>query len=319
MYKFDPIFKSVLWGGKRIAEFKGMPSRGDTIGESWEISPMEGHESVVSTGPDKGRSLPDLITEKGNGIMGERLMKEYDGRFPLLIKLIDAQKDLSIQVHPDNDLARERHGCSGKTELWYSVDPEEGAYLYCGFSRSLNADDFRKSIADNTLVESLRRYETRKGDVFFLPAGRIHTIGKGNLVLEIQQASDITYRIYDYDRKDSQGKTRELHLEQSVDALRFGEVAPEKAENVTAEKNGSALMAECRYFHSELVSVDGERMTDLKDRDSFTVLTCTEGELTLTTDTDETSLRQGETVLIPCSDKWVSIKGRGTIVSTYVP
>lgn len=319
MYKFHPIFKSVLWGGRRIAEFKGIAPQGDTIGESWELSPMKGHESVISEGPDRGKTLTELIAEKGAEVMGKRLMEKYHGKFPLLIKFIDSQNDLSIQVHPDEELAARRHHGTGKTELWYSVEPEEGAYLYCGFSRDIDADEFRRRVSGHTLVKALRRYETRKGDVFFLPAGRIHSLGKGNFVLEIQQASDITYRIYDYDRADADGNKRELHVEQSVDAVRFGDITSERVKNVLPCPNGHAMLATCRHFHSELLTIDGEVKSDLTKRDSFTVLTCTDGELTLTTDNDRTQLRRGETILIPFSDKTLTIAGTGTLVSTYVP
>ena len=182
--KFEPIFKSVIWGGQRIARFKGIAPQGDHIGESWELSPMEGNESVVAEGPFKGIGLNRLIADRGDEIMGTRLMKACGGRFPLLIKFIDSTDDLSVQVHPDDDLAARRHnGSLGKTEMWYSILPAEGAYLYAGFSRRLDADSFRSAVADNSIIDILRRHDTRPGDVFFLPAGRIHSIGRGNFVL----------------------------------------------------------------------------------------------------------------------------------------
>ncbi len=201
IFSFEPVFKSVLWGGKRIAEFKGIPSQGDHVGESWELSPMPGHESVVADGPFKGETLPQLLAAHGREIMGEKLYERYGDKFPLLIKFIDSTQDLSIQVHPDDELAAKRHDSLGKTEMWYSVVPAEGAYLYAGFSQEMDADKFRRMVADSTIVDALSKYYTKPGDVFFLPAGRVHAIGQGNFVLEIQEASDITYRIYDYNRR----------------------------------------------------------------------------------------------------------------------
>lgn len=254
--KFDPIFKSVIWGGKRIAEFKGLPSQGDHIGESWELSPMEGHESVVSQGTFKGATLPSLIANHGNEIMGERLMKKYDGKFPLLIKLIDSSDDLSVQVHPDDELAAKRHNSLGKTEMWYSIAPAEGAYLYAGFSKHIDAAEFRRQVAENEIIPSLHKYFTHPGDIFFLPAGRVHSIGRGNFVLEIQEASDITYRIYDYDRRDAQGNPRQLHVEESVDAIDFDDTADLPAENELGVVGELRPLAESSYFKTEIARVD---------------------------------------------------------------
>ena len=196
IFRFEPIFKSVLWGGKRIAEFKGIASQGDHVGESWELSPMPGHESVVADGLFKGETLPQLLASHGKEIMGEKLYERYGDKFPLLIKFIDSTQDLSIQVHPDDALAGKRHDSLGKTEMWYSVLPTSTAYLYAGFSQDMNPEKFRRMVADSTIVDALKKYYTKPGDVFFLPAGRVHAIGEGNFVLEIQEASDITYRIY---------------------------------------------------------------------------------------------------------------------------
>ena len=209
---FNTIFKSVLWGGKRIAQFKGIPSQGDHIGESWELSGVPGHESVIESGIYAGKTLPEVLKTHAEEIMGAHVVSRYGTEFPLLIKLIDSADDLSIQVHPDDALAAKRHNCNGKTEMWISLDPAEGAYLYSGFSREISKEEYRKRIADNTILETLGKYYTRKGDVFFLPAGRVHSIGKGNFILEIQQSSDVTYRIYDFDRRDAAGNPRQLHI-----------------------------------------------------------------------------------------------------------
>ena len=317
--KFDPIFKSVIWGGKRIAEFKGLPSQGDHIGESWELSPMEGHESVVSQGTFKGATLPSLIANHGNEIMGERLMKKYDGKFPLLIKLTDSSDDLSVQVHPDDELAAKRHNSLGKTEMWYSIAPAEGAYLYAGFSKHIDAAEFRRQVAENEIIPSLHKYFTHPGDIFFLPAGRVHSIGRGNFVLEIQEASDITYRIYDYDRRDAQGNPRQLHVEESVDAIDFDDTADLPAENELGVVGELRPLAESSYFKTEIARVDGTMTIDLAARNSFTILVATAGELTVKNADGEISLRQGETALVAASTPSITIEGKGTFVSTFIP
>ena len=317
--KFDPIFKSVIWGGKRIAEFKGLPSQGDHIGESWELSPMEGHESVVSQGTFKGATLPSLIANHGNEIMGERLMKKYDGKFPLLIKLIDSSDDLSVQVHPDDELAAKRHNSLGKTEMWYSIAPAEGAYLYAGFSKHIDAAEFRRQVAENEIIPSLHKYFTHPGDIFFLPAGRVHSIGRGNFVLEIQEASDLTYRIYDYDRRDAQGDPRQLHVEESVDAIDFDDTADLPAENELGVVGELRPLAESSYFKTEIARVDGTMTIDLAARNSFTILVATAGELTVKNADGEISLRQGETALVAASTPSITIEGKGTFVSTFIP
>ena len=317
--KFDPIFKSVIWGGRRIAEFKGLPSQGDTIGESWELSPMPGHESVVSQGTFKGATLPSLIAGHGREIMGERLMKKYDGKFPLLIKLIDSADDLSVQVHPNDALASERHNSLGKTEMWYSIAPAEGAYLYAGFSKKIDAAEFRREVAENEIIPSLHKYFTRPGDIFFLPAGRVHSIGRGNFVLEIQEASDITYRIYDYDRRDVAGNPRQLHVEESVGAIDFDDTEDLPAKNELGKVGVFTTLAECSYFRTEVARVEGMMSVDLAPRDSFTILVCTEGTLTVNGTDGRIDLRQGETALVPADVKSIDISGSGVFVSVYIP
>jgi len=317
--KFTPIFKSVIWGGTRIAEFKNIPSQGDHVGESWELSPMKGNESVVSDGEFKGKSLPELISSYGHEIMGVRLYKKYDGRFPLLVKFIDSTDDLSIQVHPDDELAAKRHNSLGKTEMWYSVMPAEGAYLYAGFKERITPDMFRAKVADNTIVDVLGKFYPKQGDMFFLPAGRVHSIGRGNFVLEIQEASDITYRIYDYDRRDAQGNPRQLHIEESVDAINYADTDMEAA-HFSPAANVETVMEKCDFFTTTLINVKGSVALDLKSRDSFSIIIATRGNATLTDNAGRvTTLAQGETVLVPATISAVEIKAEDAeIVTSYI-
>ena len=288
--KFVPQFKSVLWGGKRIASYKGLPSQGENIGESWELSCVPGHESVVAEGSLKGKNLHEIMLTDAKEILGERLLKRYGTEFPLLIKLIDSADDLSIQVHPDDNLAAKRHHCPGKTEMWVSIAPADGAYLYSGFNRVISAEEYRSRIADNTIVDTLGKYHPQKGDVFFLPAGRVHSIGKGNFVLEIQQSSDITYRIYDYDRRDAQGNARQLHVEESIDAIDFSDTAVKE----------SACM-------------------DLDKRDSFTIIASIDGDAQLVDANNEyISLPQGAVALIPASMPRIQVLGNCKIITSYI-
>ncbi|MCM1066778.1 MAG: class I mannose-6-phosphate isomerase [Muribaculaceae bacterium] len=317
---FNTYFKSVIWGGKRIAEFKGLPSQGSDIGESWELSPMPGHESVVEGGELDGLTLPEAIERYGKDIMGQRLMESTGGKFPLLVKFIDSNDDLSIQVHPDDELAAKRHNSLGKTEMWYSIAPAPGAYLYAGFSRRLTPSEYEQAVADNTIIEALAKYDTYAGDVFFLPAGRVHSIGRGNFVLEIQEASDVTYRIYDYGRIGADGKPRQLHLAESVDAIDFADVEGAAATHPVPQPDGSAELVHCSYFNTDLVPVRGSLHLDLAARDSFTIAISVKGTLTLRTPGGAaTVLTQGRTALIPASLAEVDVEGEGEMVTVYIP
>lgn len=317
--RFNCYFKPVIWGGERIARFKGIPSQGSDIGESWELSPMPGHESVVAEGPLKGVSLPELVKLYGEELMGEKLLERFGHNFPLLVKFIDSNTDLSIQVHPDDALASKRHNSLGKTEMWYSVLPAEGAYLYAGFSQPMNSEKFRRMVADSTIVNALTKYYTRPGDVFFLPAGRVHAIGAGNFVLEIQEASDITYRIYDYNRRDAQGNLRQLHVDESVDAIDYTDKAPEHVKNIKAAPGHEAVLEDCDYFTTSLICVDGSFSLPLAERHSFSILIATAGSLEVEApDGTVTPLPQGQTLLVPASMPEVTLRGNGNVVNVYI-
>lgn len=317
--KFVPQFKSVLWGGKRIASYKGLPSQGENIGESWELSCVPGHESVVAEGSLKGKNLHEIMLTDAKEILGERLLKRYGTEFPLLIKLIDSADDLSIQVHPDDTLAAKRHHCPGKTEMWVSIAPTDGAYLYSGFNRVISAEEYRNRIADNTIVDTLGKYHPQKGDVFFLPAGRVHSIGKGNFVLEIQQSSDITYRIYDYDRRDAQGNARQLHVEESIDAIDFSDTDGAAPSRIKWIENQEEIIADCNYFTTSAIAVKESACMDLDKRDSFTIIASIDGDAQLVDANNEyISLPQGAVALIPASMPRIQILGNCKIITSYI-
>lgn len=317
--KFVPQFKSVLWGGKRIATYKGLPSQGDHIGESWELSGVPGHESVILDGPFKGQNLHEVMLSHAREILGEHLFAKHGSEFPLLIKVIDSDDDLSIQVHPDDKLAAKRHHCPGKTEMWVCVDPQHNAYLYAGFNTTLAPKEYIESIKDNTIVSKLGKYYTQKGDVFFLPAGRVHSIGKGNLLIEIQQTSDITYRIYDYDRRDANGNPRQLHVAESIDAVNFDDINGCAPYRIKGKPGSEEIIAVCDYFTTTAVNVCGELSLDLSARDSFTILIAAEGHApVIDSEGMVTVIPQGSAALIPASMPRVTIRGNCKIITTYI-
>lgn len=318
LLKFIPILKPVIWGGRRLAAYKDIADGGKPIGESWEISPIEGMESVVSEGTFKGMPISELLTRYADDILGARLKSIFGTRFPLLIKFLDTAESLSIQVHPDDETALRRHGSPGKSEMWYSIAPEDNSYLYAGFTRKLDSDEFLHLLKENRIEDVLQKYSTRPGDTLFLPAGRIHSLGAGNLVFEVQQASDITYRVYDYDRCDSDGKKRELHIEEGIDVLDFGNCERSFIANKQAIAGKSQNLLQCRYFTADIMGVEGKETINLAERDSFTSLTAIAGDMTVIGPAGSTHLRRGETVLIPAAVDAVSIEGTGTVISVYI-
>lgn len=301
MYKFIPILKSPLWGGEKIATYKQIATDRKQIGESWELSGVEGDVSVVAEGPDAGKTLTELLARDKERLLGSRNYERFGTEFPLLIKFIDAREDLSIQVHPDDRLAWERHRSKGKTEMWYVVAADEGAHLRSGFTRQVTPAEYEKSVADDTITDLLTDHEVRPGDVFFLPAGRIHSIGAGSFIAEIQQTSNITYRIYDFNRRDANGNTRELHTELAKGAIDYT-VLPDYRTHYEPAQDTRVELVSCPYFTTSLYDLTRPETLDLASLDSFVVAICIEGRGTLTDDSGAAvPVHQGETVLIPAS------------------
>lgn len=304
---FEPILKKTIWGGSAICPFKGITPVEEGVGESWELSHVDGHYSIVANGELKGKSLDDLIKSFGKQLVGASVMERFGTRFPLLIKFIDAHADLSIQVHPNDELAKKRHNSFGKTEMWYVIHAEKGAALYSGFSQQIDADEYVKRVKDNTFMEVLRRYEVSEGDVFFLPAGRVHAIGAGCFIAEIQQTSDITYRIYDYNRKDANGHTRELHTELAKDAIDYT-LYPDYRTHYKAHTNATVNLADCKYFTTNLMDIDATMVRDHSQLDSFVIYICMAGKAMLRDNKgNELSVHQGQTVLIPADTEVVTL------------
>lgn len=301
MYKFQPILKSVIWGGEKIAPYKQVATDRHNIGESWELSGVRGDESTVAGGPEAGTKLPDLIARHGAALLGASNYERFGNEFPLLVKFIDARQDLSIQVHPNDALAWERHRSKGKTEMWYVIAADRGAHLRSGFAKEVSPEEYEASVANNTITELLADYAIRPGEVYFLPAGRVHAIGGGSFIAEIQQTSDITYRIYDYGRVGADGKPRELHTELAKEAIDYTVQADYRTHYRHALDRRVELVA-CPYFTTSLYDLTREQRLDLAALDSFVVVVCIEGRGTLTDDRGETvPVHQGETVLVPAS------------------
>lgn len=318
---FSPYLKEVIWGGQDICPFKGLVPRSESIGESWEISHVDGHYSVVDNGSLKGQDLDQLIRAYGDRLVGRSVRERFGERFPLLIKFIDAQQHLSVQVHPDDELAMRRHNSFGKTEMWYVVKASPDATLYSGFSRQSNPEDYVRRIADGTIMEVMQEYKVEAGDVFFLPAGRVHAIGAGCFVAEIQQTSNITYRIYDYDRTDASGQKRELHTEQAQDAIDYT-LHDDYRTRYTRQPNQPTPLVECRYFETNLLELVLPIERDHAMRDSFVIYIVMEGVLSLVDDMGyKLELHQGQSVLVPAEVRSVRLEPKGgcKLLETYIP
>ena len=305
--KFRPILKSVVWGGEKIAPFKEITTDQHNIGESWELSGVKGNESVVANGEYAGRTITELVQEFKGRLIGQKNYERTGDEFPLLIKFIDAKQDLSIQVHPDDELAAKRHnGSKGKTEMWYVVAADKDAHLMSGLTQKITPDEYEQRVNNHTITDVLHDYKVAPGDVFFLPAGRIHSIGSGSFIAEIQQTSDITYRIYDFGRLGLDGKPRELHTELAKAAIDYT-VYPDYRTEYRKEKNLENVLVDCSYFTTSLYDLDREVTKDLSGLDSFLVVICIEGKGSLKdAEGKEVTLHQGETVLIPADCKGVA-------------
>ncbi len=312
---FAPYLKTVIWGGDRLAPYKGIKTNLDCIGESWEISAVPSHVSVADHAPFEGTSLTELIDRFGAELVGERIYAAYGHNFPLLIKLIDARDDLSVQVHPDDELARERHNCPGKTEMWHVIETRPGAKIHVGLTKEITPGEYERRVADNSIMDVIASYDSAPGDTFFLPAGRIHAIGAGNMLAEIQQTSDITYRIYDYDRRDKEGKPRELHTAEARDAIDYT-VYPDYRSEPT-----DSLLAECKYFVVRKHTLDDSPLTLPLDRESFTIVMCLEGEAEIDystvagKETKTVRIARGDTWLFPATVRNISAKGPADILA----
>ncbi len=304
--RFNPIFKEKIWGGRKLHDvLQKKCGEIAKCGESWEISTVDDNVSVVAEGPLKGKRLDHLIHEYRSALLGKQVYSQYKDTFPLLIKFLDAQEDLSIQVHPNDDLAWERHQQMGKTEMWYILQSDPGSTLITGFNQPLKPEKFREMLETGRIEEILNRETAEPGDVFYIPAGRIHTIGKGILLTEIQQTSDVTYRIYDFDRTDDQGNKRELHIEDSLDALDYTVYDQYKTRYVNL-RNEENTIVDSQYFQTIKLWIDKPFNLEV-NRQTFRILIILRGSLRLNWQDDEMSARLGDVILIPASMREIQL------------
>lgn len=319
--KFTPIYKDKIWGGSKIKSVLNKDyGRLPNCGESWELSGVEGNVSVVANGYLAGNDLNELIEVYMADLVGEDIYEQFGNEFPLLIKFIDANDDLSIQVHPDDEMAAERHNSYGKTEMWYVIQADKGSKLQSGFNQQVDQELYLEKLEKVELTDILNFEEVTSGDVFFIPAGRVHAIGKGILLAEIQQTSDITYRIYDYDRRDNNGNTRELHTDLALDAIDYT-VFPEYKSKYEPKVNESVELASCKYFTTNVLELNEMVEKDYSQLDSFVIYICLEGELLVETESGNETIKLGETILLPAvieSLRLNPVSGKAKLLEVYI-
>ncbi|MEP3208806.1 MAG: type I phosphomannose isomerase catalytic subunit [Maribacter sp.] len=308
--KFQPILKERLWGGTKLRDVLGKPIENDITGESWELSTVKGDVSVIANGNLAGTSLQELIDQNPEAILGEGVVERFGTDFPILIKFIDAKQDLSIQLHPHDELAKERHNSFGKTEMWYIMDADKDANLIVGFNKDVSKEEYAESLEKNTLLELLNYETVKEGDTFFINTGKIHAIGAGVLLAEIQQTSDVTYRVYDFNRRDKNGNLRELHTELALDAIDYKKKDDFKVA-YSQDMNTVNGMVNCPYFQTNFLELSKDLHQDVSKRDSFTIYMCVAGVAEVQNDFGSTTVQKGETVLVPSNCTGIALKTSG--------
>ncbi len=297
--KFEPILKKKIWGGSTLVrEYGKTGDPGQKIGESWELSAVSDNLSIVSNGFLAGNNIEEIIEVYMGDITGDAVYEKFGNEFPLLVKLIEADTDLSIQVHPGNDLALKRHDAYGKTEMWYILKSKENARIYTGFSEPVTMEQYLKALSEDKVQDIMNSEKTEPGDAFFTPAGRVHAIGSGNVLAEIQQTSDITYRIYDWGRKNKNGESRELHTDLALEAIDFSASGKNKIKKELIS-NKTINLVECEFFTTNVICFNHKIERDYNLLDSFVIYICTEGNLRILYDNNSETVKKGETVLIP--------------------
>ena len=306
--KFTPIFKYRLWGGEKLKSVLNKKYAETNIGESWEISAVEEGETVVAAGSLQGKTLQDLIKEYKGAFLGKAVYEQFGNDFPLLIKFIDAKTPLSIQVHPGNEIAKERHNSFGKNEMWYVMEADAAAELIVGFDKKLAKEAYQKSVADGSILNLMHHENVAEGDTFYIPTGRVHAIGAGVLLAEIQQTSDITYRMFDYNRVDAKtGKLRDLHNDLAIDVIDF-ECHESYKTSYATKKNVSNALVHSPYFTSNLLIIEGSLKKDYSSLDSFVIYICVAGAIELSCNNEIFSFKRGETMLLPAAQEHVELK-----------
>lgn len=322
--RFTPRLKERIWGGKQLlfnakkGKIKGLDAD-LPYGESWELSAVEGDKSVVANGFLKRNDIEEITEVYMGNLVGDKVYDKYGLTFPLLIKSLDCHDVLSVQVHPDDELAAERHDSYGKTEMWYVVSAEPDAFIYIGFNRkNITREEYIAAVNEGRLTELLQKVMVKAGDTFFIPAGTIHALGKGVVALEIQQTSDVTYRVYDWERTDENGQPRELHTALAIDAIDFASDGEACTMRYEAKKNQSVQLAKCDYFTTNIIELEGSAERELESIDSFVLYMCAEGQASVQMGENEEILEPFDLVMIPAEADSVMLKGSGKLLEVYI-
>ncbi len=316
-FRFKPLLKQTLWGGEKIVAFKHIDTPLGNVGESWEISGVPGNETIVSEGDYAGLSLSELVGQLKEQLVGKANYERYGNEFPLLIKFIDAHQPLSIQVHPSDEVARRQGKERGKTEMWYLMKSDPDASLMAGLNKRFTPEEYKQMVADDTITDAIAHYSVKEGDCFFLPAGRIHSIGKGCFLVEIQETSDVTYRIYDFKRKDKNGNYRELHTQEAAESIDYHVESTYRTFYVPQQNEGVSLVR-CPYFHTYVYDLTKPTSVDLRELDSFAIVIMVNGQGTITdAEGHVEQVRAGETLLYPATTQALNIEGSLKFLVTY--
>ena len=316
--KFKALLKQTIWGGDKIIPFKHLDDHLENVGESWEISGVPGNETVVADGDYAGKKLNELVIEQKDKLVGKANYERFGDEFPLLIKFIDARQDLSIQVHPTDEIAKRQGKERGKTEMWYIMDSDKDAKLYSGLKKQITPEQYKAMVEDDTITDALAQYEVKEDDCFFLPAGRIHAIGTGCFLAEIQQTSDVTYRIYDFKRKDKDGNYRQLHTKEAAECINYT-VEDDYRTHYEHKKNEGVILVECPYFTTAVYDLDEPMTLDYSELDSFVILIGLKGEGTITDNEGNTvTISAGESILVPATTDTLKVEGTIKMLETYV-
>jgi mannose-6-phosphate isomerase len=316
--KFEPLLKQTIWGGDKIIPFKHLDEKLPQVGESWEISGVKNSESIVKNGTFKGKSLNAVVEELKDSLVGVENYKRFGNVFPLLIKFIDARQQLSIQVHPNDELARRRGFERGKTEMWYIMKSEPDAALRSGLKKAITPEEYENMVADDTITDAIAEYKVKEGDCFFLPSGRIHSIGAGCFLAEIQQTSDVTYRIYDFKRKDKNGNYRQLHTKEAAECIDYN-VKSDYRTDYVPQKNEGVTLVNCPFFNTAVYDIDEPMTLDYSDLDSFVVLIGVGGSGKVTdNEGNETTICAGESMLIPATTNELKVEGTVKFLEAFI-
>ena len=316
--KFNALLKQTLWGGDKIIPFKHLSDKLENVGESWEISGVKGNETLVAEGEFAGQSLNDVVIALKADLVGKANYERFGNEFPLLIKFIDARQDLSIQVHPTDEIAQKQGKDRGKTEMWYIMDSDPDAKLYSGLKKEITPEQYKEMVENDTICDALAQYAVKEGDCFFLPAGRIHAIGTGCFLAEIQQTRDVTYRIYDFKRKDKDGNYRQLHTKEAAECINYTVENNYRTEYVPVKNQGIALVS-CPYFSTAVYDLDEPMTLDYSELDSFVILIGMKGSGTVTDGEGNTlTLNAGESMLVPATTQTLKVEGTVKFLETYV-